>query len=286
MKRKVNFIIIILVLFISLVTNVRALDNTIDLSKKGTISVTLKEKETNTLINGAEITIYHVGNAGIKDNNLVFNKREELTCDVNLDDLKDIELVNDIAKCINENTIKYVKTTNNGKVTFSNLEQGLYLVSQTTSVEGYSDIDPFLVAIPKVEDSIWIYDINALPKTDIYRIIDLVVEKKWNTVSKNIPKYVSVELYKDNELIETIQLNEENNWTYIFKGIEKSDKYIVKEINIPKGFTPSYKVDEYIFTITNSDILADTGQIFYPIIILFFAGLIFIIFGIKIIKEA
>lgn len=284
MKRKVNYLFITIILFISLITNVKA--NTIDLSKKGSISVTLKEKSENVLIDGAEITIYHIGDASIKDNNLVFNKREELTCDVSLDNLKDTKLVSDIAKCINDNIIKYVGTADNGKVTFNNLNQGLYLVTQTKSTEGYSDIDSFLVAIPKVEDNKWIYNINALPKVDIYKVIDLVVEKKWNTISKNIPKYVNIELYKGEELIDTIELSEENNWTYTFEGIEKSDKYTIKEINIPKGFTPSYKVNEYIFTVTNSDVLADTGQIFYPIIISFIAGFIFIVFGIKFIKEA
>lgn len=284
MKRKVNYLFIAIILFISLITDAKA--NTIDLSKKGSISITLKEKSENVLIDGAEITIYYVGDAGIKDNNLVFNKREELTCDVSLDNLKDTKLVSNISKCINDNVIKYVGTTNNGKVTFNNLNQGLYLVSQTKSVEGYSLIDSFLVAIPKVEDNKWVYDINALPKVDIYKVIDLVVEKKWNTISKNIPKYVNIELYKGEELIDTIELSEENNWTYTFENIEKSDKYSIKEINIPKGFTPSYKVNEYIFTVTNSDILADTGQIFYPIIISFIAGFIFIVFGIKYIKEA
>lgn len=284
MKRKVNYLFIAIILFISLITNVKA--NTIDLSKKGSISITLKEKGENVLIDGAEIIIYYVGDASIKDNNLVFNKREELTCDVSLDNLKDTKLVSNISKCINDDVIKYVGTTNNGKVTFNNLNQGLYLVSQTKSVEGYSLIDSFLVAIPKVEDNKWVYDINALPKVDIYKVIDLVVEKKWNTISKNIPKYVNIELYKGEELIDTIELSEENNWTYTFENIEKSDKYSIKEINIPKGFTPSYKVNEYIFTVTNSDILADTGQIFYPIIISFIAGFIFIVFGIKYIKEA
>lgn len=283
MKRKVNYLFIAIILFISLITNVKA--NTIDLSKKGSISVTLKEKSENVLIDGAEITIYHIGAASIKDNNLVFNKREELTCDVSLDNLKDTKLVSDIAKCINDNVIKYIGTTNNGKVTFNNLNQGLYLVTQTKSTEGYSDIDSFLVAIPKVEDNKWIYNINALPKVDIYKVIDLVVEKKWNTISKNIPKYVNIELYKGEELIDTIELSEENNWTYTFEGIEKSDKYTIKEINIPKGYTPSYKVDGYSFTVTNTDTLAKTGQIFYPIIIFFVLGISLILVGLIAIKS-
>ena len=64
-----------------------------------------------------------------------------------------------------------------------------------------------------------------------------------------------------------------------------SDKYNVKEINVPKGYTPSYKVDDYLFTITNTDTLAQTGQIFYPIIIFLFLGIILILTGLRIIKN-
>lgn len=64
-----------------------------------------------------------------------------------------------------------------------------------------------------------------------------------------------------------------------------SDKYSVKEINIPKGYIPSYKVNNYVFTITNTDTLATTGQIFYPIIIFSVLGIMLILIGIKFIKE-
>jgi len=283
MKRKVNYLFIAIILFISLITNVKA--NTIDLSKKGSITVTLKEKSENVLIDGAEITIYHIGDASIKDNNLVFNKREELTCDVSLDNFKDTKLVSDISKCINDNIIKYVGTTDNGKVTFNNLNQGLYLVTQTKSTEGYSDIDSFLVAIPKVEDNKWVYDAKAKPKTDIYQVIDVTVLKKWNTDSKDLPNEVTIELYESDTLVDSIKLNDDNNWTYTWKNIKLSDKYSVKEVNIPKGYTPSYKVNEYVFTVTNTGTLAFTGQIFYPIIVLSILGIILILAGIKLIKD-
>ena len=64
-----------------------------------------------------------------------------------------------------------------------------------------------------------------------------------------------------------------------------SDKYHVKEVNIPKGYTPSYKENNYLFTVINTDTLATTGQIFYPIIILSILGIILILTGIRIIKE-
>lgn len=284
MIKKVSYLFTALVLFFGFSITVSA--NTVDLSKKGSIEITLKESENNK-IKDAEITLYHVADATEVNNNLLFSLRSDLNnCSVNLDDLTDSNLESEIAKCINENTTKYVSITNsNGIVKFNNLDLGLYLAVQTKSVEGYSDIDSFLVAIPKVEDNNWIYDIKSKPKTDVYKVIDVTVKKTWNSSSKNLPNEVTIELYEEDELIDTVKLNDENNWTYTFENIKMSDKYNVREINVPKGYTPSYKQEEYVFTVTNTDVLANTGQIFYPIIVLSFLGIVLILSGIKIIKN-
>lgn len=278
MKKLKLLFIFILTFF--LITNVKA--NEVDLTKKGSINITLKEKETNTYIDNAKISIYYIADISIKDNNIVYNNK---ICDIPLDDLKDDSLTKKIENCINETTIKYTSNTNNGVVEFNNLELGLYLVKQENIVEGYSKIDSFLVQIPKRIDNTFTYDIKALPKTDIYRTMNLTIEKKWNTVNNTIPEYIKVELYKDNTLIDTIKLDENNNWTYTFNNIEKSDKYTVKEINIPKGYTATYTTNDNIITITNTDTLPYTGMIFYPIIICLLLGNICILFGIKYIKE-
>ena len=95
------------------------------------------------------------------------------------------ELSKYLNKCIENLELSSItKTTNkDGFVKFDNLQLGLYLVKQTNKVEGYSNIDPFLVAIPKEENNMWIYDIKATPKTDVIRLIDIIVEKKWDTIN-------------------------------------------------------------------------------------------------------
>ena len=207
-------------------------------------------------------------------------------CDVSLKDLTEENLSKEITKCIKDDSIGVIDYTNkNGIVSFKELDLGLYLVSQTNKLEGYSNFDSFLVMIPKTIDDKWVYDIEANPKTDIYKVIDIIVNKVWNTNSNKIPEKVDIELYRGDELIDTIILNKDNNWTYTFENIEKSDNYNIKEINIPKGYTDSYKVNNYTFTVTNTDTLADTGQIFYPIIISFVLGVILILLGIRIIRN-
>ena len=44
----------------------------------------------------------------------------------------------------------------------------------------------------------------------------------------------------------------ENNWEYTWEQIEASDEYNVKEINVPEGYTPTYKQIANTFIITNS----------------------------------
>lgn len=51
-----------------------------------------------------------------------------------------------------------------GKVLFSQLELGLYLVSQSVPADRYHALDPFLVTVPLSENGLWIYDIDAAPK--------------------------------------------------------------------------------------------------------------------------
>lgn len=282
---KITFkIIVMCLMFFTLTFTVCA--NTVDLTSKGSIDFTLKEG-TDNMIEGAEITLYYIASAQEENNNLIFSIREEInSCNVDLTDLTNIELVNDISNCDIENAIKYTGVTDiNGKFKFEDLSLGLYYVKQTKNVSGYSNFDSFLVQIPKIENNKWALDIKAKPKTDIYKVIDLVVEKKWNSHSGNIPSKVVVELYDDLELIDTVELNKENNWSYTFVDMKLSDKYNVKEINIPKGYTPSYKVDNYLFTITNTDTLAQTGQIFYPIIIFLCLGVILVLTGLRIIKN-
>lgn len=277
---------IILISFMFLIFTFTVSANTIDLNSKGSIEITLKEGADN-MIEGAQITLYHIADATNVNNNLVFSLKSQLdTCNVDLSDLTDTNLLNEISMCNIQNANKYVGTTDsNGKYNFNNLDLGLYYVEQTKNVEGYSNFDSFLVAIPKIENNKWVVDIKAKPKTDIYKVIDLTVVKKWNSHSGNIPNEVTIELYDDLELIDTIKLNKDNNWSYTFVDIKLSDKYSVKEVNVPKGYTPSYKVNDYIFTVTNTDTLAQTGQIFYPIIIFMFLGIILVLIGLKILKN-
>lgn len=287
-KKIKYFLIFIITLSIGNI-KVLANNNIVDFNNLGSISVTLNENDNDKSIEGANLTIYHIASVTSKDNNLFFEYKDNITtCKSDLTNLLNPNLASEIDKCIENLKIDTItKTTNKeGFAKFDNLQLGLYLVKQTNKVEGYSNIDPFLVAIPKEENNIWIYDIKATPKTDIIRLMDVIVEKRWDIVnSSNQPKEVTIELLKDKEVIDTIILNDENNWTHTWIQIEESDSYSVKEKNVPAGYTDTYRQEGNKFIVTNTKTLVQTGQNILIIELLAISGLILVITGFIITKR-
>lgn len=281
--------IILLSILMLYSTNIYALEgNTIDFNSKGSIEITLNEKTDNEKIEGAEILLYKVADAKSENHNLMFEYIEGLkSCNASLNDLETKSKSEEIEKCINEN-IKSLKqiTDINGIVKYNDLDLGLYLVKQNNIVEGFSKIDSFLVMIPKIANNKWIYDIKSTPKTDIIRVIDINVKKVWNTSTSNtndsikIPRSIEVELLLNDKVIDTVKLSKDNNWSYTWENLAKSEEYTIKEINVPKGYTPSYQKDNNTFIVTNTSTLVQTGQMLWIVMLLIITGITFIIISI------
>ena len=137
--------------------------------------------------------------------------------------------------------------------------------------------------IPKVIDNKWVYDVEATPKTDIIRVINIDVKKVWNTSTSNtnhtinIPKSITVELLLNDEVIDTITLSKENDWKYTWIDLEKSDMYTVREKNVPKGYTVTYQKEDNSFIITNTSSLVQTGQMLWIVLLVGMIGVLFVI---------
>lgn len=271
--KKIIFILIIFVMFIG---NIKA-DNIVDLNKKGSISINLKGENN---IVGAEIQIIQIGKVNIINNNLVFEYIDELNdCNYKLSD----ENIKNIEVCIQNKKLNVTTkiTDSNGKVLFDNLNLGVYYIKQINKIKNFSQMDPILIMLPKEINNSFEYNIDASPKIEILDLTDIKIKKIWNTDKKDkILNHVTIELYKDKEKIETVTLNEENNWEIVIEELPKSDSYSVKEINLPKGYTVTYNLNEYTFTVTNTPSLVDTGQITYVYNIILFIGIMLIIVGI------
>lgn len=256
-------------------TPASAADEALDVQRTGSVSVTLADG--NNKISGAELKLYKVAEAGIVNGNLRYTftgEFEDFGGEVNkLKSEEDSDSLLDYAQARNISGTA-LTTGEGGAVRFKNLLPGLYLIAQTGSVDGYSTCAPFLVAVPERENDRWIYDIDATPKVEVTSLSEITVKKVWNDDGKNRPQSVTVQLYDGKTVADTVNLSEENGWSYVWKNVPKSDNWSVKEIDVPEGYTPTYEKSGLTYTITNSTKLAQTGQLKWPIPALSAVGLL------------
>ncbi len=96
---------------------------------------------------------------------------------------------------------------------------------------------------------------------------------------------VTVQLLRGKEVVKTATLNKQNNWQITFDGLLESDSYSVKEVNVPQGFTATYRQKGNVFTVTNTPSLAQTGQMIWPIPVFALAGIVFLMVGFVILRK-
>lgn len=278
--KKIKYLLIGLLIMIP--GMIKADTGIVDFEGRGTIELLLKESTDGTMVSGAEISIVKIAKAIDKNNNLAFEYVDEISdCSLLVDEIKDVS--SELLECVDKSNLKYDKkiTDKNGMVKFNNLELGLYLIKQTNKLEGYSSFLPFLIMIPEFIDDEWNYDIEATPKTDIIKLMDIIVRKEWNISSnKMIPEEIEVQLIRGNQVIDTIKLNKDNGWKYTWRELEASDEYRVLEVNVPDGYTASYRNEDGVFIIVNTDTLIKTSSNTWLIQGLALLGIIVITIGI------
>lgn len=291
--KRLAAVLLLLCLLVSAVPVYAAGDTIVDWTKKGTVSVTLKVGEET--VSGAELTLYLVADAGSVNSNLSYSYTTDFAgCGIDIKNLNRKEAASELAQYAKDNNLTCLKkqaTDANGTVKFENLPLGLYLVVQTGSVKGFSDCAPFLAAAPYYDanQNGWLYDVDATPKADIIRQMDLTVKKLWNDDGKNRPSSVTIELCQGDTVKDTVVLDSSNSWTYTWVDLEKRDDWSVKEINVPKHYTATYKQNDTLYTVTNTKNvesssgggsssntgkLIQTGQLNWPVPFLACAGLL------------
>lgn len=246
------------------------------------------EQEDKTPIVGVELSLYHV--ATVKLNNedhlsyTFTDMFEECGCALDAPDLS--AKLNAFTQ---EHAVPVMKqvTDSDGRAVFSNLPLGLYFVKQTGVASGYEQCTSFLVTVPNESTEGYVYDVNASPKTEVARLTSITIKKVWNTdASTPTTESVTVQLLKGDIVVETALLNAQNQWQVTYMDMPESDAYSIMEVNVPNGFTATYSQNGYVFTVTNSASLIQTGQIVWPIPVLAMTGLIFITIGALALRRA
>lgn len=282
-----KMIAVLAIIWILCMMPMTAFAEELDFDRVGSISVTLMDQDRKTPITGAELSLYYVAKVSLNSkNNLSYNFADAFKdCGFTLDDPA---LIAKLDAFVQNHSVSAEKlaTDARGEVKFTNLPLGLYLVKQTNTVEDYAPCTSFLVTVPNISEGVYVYDVNASPKTDVAKFTDITIKKVWNTGSASkAANSVTIQLLRDGVVVKTATLNAQNNWQITYTDMPESDAYSILETNIPKGFTATYSKNGYVFTATNSASLAQTGQLIWPIPVLAMAGLCLIALGIILLRK-
>lgn len=148
-----------------------------------------------------------------------------------------------------------------GSVSFTELPLGLYLVDtvRAQQEDGYCHFDAFMISVPTLdEEDNWVYEVVARPKSFhkviVPKEITYTVSKLWKDPGneKLRPQSVSIDLYRDGTFVETVVLNEENNWTYSWTTEEDGAIWQAVETDVPDGYTVTLEQNGNYFFVTNT----------------------------------
>ena len=195
-------------------------------------------------------------------------------------DYNDKNIANMMVSLIYKNNIKetYCGVTNNKKLEINNIPDGCYLVIGQNFVK--DDIKySFLPTIIKIKDNV-----EITPKYEKENVgkINLEVIKTWKD-SKNTHNEISVSLYENGTVIQTVVLNTENNFKYVFENLDNKNEYTVFEDKIPANYTLSRNRNGNKINLINTENpspseekekLPQTGLLRWPILYLMVLGVI------------
>ena len=185
---------------------------------------------------------------------------------VPLKHLSDSDLPKALEKVITDSTEHRTDVSSvSGLAAFSNLSKGVYLVRQSNQVPGYESFDAFLVTIPMKQDGKWIYNVDASPK--------LSVIPKPEEPSE--PEEPTEPTTPDEPVVPTTEETEVTE--------EPGTEIPVQPVQ--PGTETDTSSDNQNKTGNDGGRLPQTGQLVWPIPVLAFLGLCFVVIGKKLHEE-
>lgn len=175
-----------------------------------------------------------------------------------------------------------VTSDSSGKASFSGLETGIYLVVGK-EVESNGVFYMPQVSLVSLSGDLSV-DLKYETSVKSSRIHVLKVWKKDNKKSR--PKSIEVCLLRsDGIVVDKVVLNSDNQWSTTWDHLSTSYTYRVMETSVPSGYKESCtrEKDTIVLTNTGSDkyrvekkdeVLPNSGQLWWPVPVLLFVGLV------------
>lgn len=180
----------------------------------------------------------------------------------------------------------------------SSLTAGLYLVLGELHIQydtRYTAL-PFLVMLPGLSSGNWVYNMATASKYESHPDESVPVTRKvlkvWKDQGHELlrPRSISVSLYCDGELYETVILSADTGWSYTWEELDGRHDWTVSE-EVSERYHTEITREGITFVITNTyntpttptipgnPNLPQTGQLWWPVPTLFAVGLLFVVIG-------
>lgn len=167
--KKLFTIFFVLLLTLCFTLNAFAVDEALDLNKKGTITVTFRC--SHGFSGNGTATLYRVADTVWQDGQYTFAYTDAFNgCGFTLDNVDD----KNAGKFASYATINGIKGQDieieDGVAVFENLPVGLYLILHEDNSDEFTDALPFFVTLPVSSDNAWSYNVDAAPKIEVKHI--------------------------------------------------------------------------------------------------------------------
>lgn len=255
-KRIISLISLVFLSVLLSFTNIKAVS-------KGSIDVQI-ETNDGIALQDIDVKLYKI--ADYIDNTFIFTD-EFKDSDIDLEKLHsssnaEIEANKCLSYIIEKGILQVQnkKSDSKGIASFQEVEEGLYLIIQSSNHEEFTFASaPFWVSVPmNDENGVLTYHVKVKPKNTVEypkEFIEYTVNKCWidnNDSHKKRPKQIHVELYANDKLKERISLNALNNWSYSWSELEEGIQWSVKEINVSEYYQVKVEQKGTQFIITNT----------------------------------
>ena len=176
----------------------------------------------------------------------------------------------------------YAASDSSGKAGFSGLESGIYLVVGK-EVESNGVFYMPQVSLVSLSGDLSV-DLKYETSNKASRIHVLKVWKKDNKKSR--PKSIEVCLLRsDGIVVDKVILNSDNQWSTTWNHLSTSYTYSVMETSVPSGYKESCTREKDTIVLTNTgnftdkvekkdEVLPNSGQLWWPVPVLLFVGLV------------
>ncbi len=287
-------------------------------------SITLICRQDETILCGMQWKLYKIGAREETKINFV---PELANYSMDLGDLS-AQVVDTAAKTLESYVIasglpmlSQGRTDENGELKFENLDNGLYL-----AVGNYMQVDQIVyfpsTLLLEINDNDASFSYDAFPKFYAENLssssVAYMVKKVWlddDDANQKRPVNVTIDLYEDGVLRDTVTLSEENEWKYRWEALRNESKWVAVEREIPVNYKVmiDYNSRQYLIrnsyqettevtttattvsiqtttvttvptapvTTTTTDKLIQTGQLWWPVLPLSLGGMVLIGAGIS-----